>query len=273
MNLDNNKILCLTVPTNQTKKYTHIVDNYKIEDYDKVIFAYHKKQVKEINFKDLGNNMSVFYIAQRSENIKTQLNKKSFLNALNIFQWFNEETGETYAFLPKFPHKELNQTNERLNKLWINIQLKNTEKGITIANLQKYESTDPISTLFALTLFYWKFEIHNKNLKSAKIHIPLFGQYLSKKEDFDKIILQLQQQSLFIKSKEQETKDGTVYQIIINDYEILKSFANFLEPIAKIEEISKYNYMLEAKTKILEHLNLSLDAWVLSSLTLKLLTK
>jgi len=273
MYIDNNNILCLSTPTNQTKTYTHIVDNYKIEDYDKIIFAYHKKQIKEINFKDLGNNMSVFYIAQRTEQIKENLNKNSFINALNIFNGFNEETGETYAFLPKFPHKELDKTNEILNKLWINIQLKNTEKGIIIENLEKQESIDPISTLFALVIFYWKFEIHNEDLKSAKIHIPLFGQYLSKKEDFDKTILQLQQKGVFIKNNEQETKDGTIYQIVINDYEILKSFANFLKPIEKIKEISKYNYMIEAKTKILEHLNLSLDNWTLSSLTLKLLTK
>ena len=33
---------------------------------------------------------------------------------------------------------------------------------------------------------------------------------------------------------------------------MLQSFANFMKPIENISQISKYNYMLEAKEKLLE---------------------
>jgi len=218
--------------------------------------------------------MSIFYIRSKSQKYpqpQKNINQNSFLAAIAFFQGYDEETGKQYNFIPKFPPNQIDQTNTKLQKLWINTSLQNTNKGVCLFDIPQHKITDLQSYFFAFTIFYGKFNIHNNDLKSAKIHLPLFGQYLNKKKELDKRIIELQKQWIFLKTSTQESKDGLVYQITITDYQILQSFANFLKPIEKIERISKHNYMQEAKQKLLEHEPQLKN--LLKEKTLKLLTK
>jgi hypothetical protein len=55
MFVDQNKILCvqnLDDNINQ-KEYHHILSGYPVSDFDKKVFVWHKKEIKEVNWKDL----------------------------------------------------------------------------------------------------------------------------------------------------------------------------------------------------------------------------
>jgi hypothetical protein len=140
-----------------------------------------------------------------------------------------------------------------------------------VENLENIEGGDFVSKLFGFAFFYGKLDLKNDDLKSVKVHIPLFGQYLSQKEVLDQEILDQQKNGLFIKTSVQENNDGLVYQITITDYEILQSFANFLKPIAKINKISKYDYVQVAINKLVEY-NSDVEK-LIAGKTIKLLTK
>jgi len=256
MFIDKNNLLCQSQPTNKTKEYKYIIDGYNIQDFDKPIYIYHKKQIKIINFKDLGDKMAVFYINQHPTKLPTKLNTKSFILAFNLYPWFDEETGTKYGFLPKFSHHKIDTTNTILTKLKQKTSLQNTDKWICSSIFQDdFQDIDYISFLFGLTLLFGKFDIKNNDLKSAKFHLPIFGQHIFPKDLLTKIQQQLQKQWIFIQTSYQETNDGETIQITITDYQILQSFAKFLLPIENINKISKYEYTKIAKTKLLDFLS------------------
>ena len=66
--IDNNNLLTIfneNIP--QTKEYNYNVSGYMFSDFDKGIIVLHKKEWKIINLKNLGDTMSVCYIAPRKE--------------------------------------------------------------------------------------------------------------------------------------------------------------------------------------------------------------
>ncbi|NOZ44954.1 MAG: hypothetical protein GXP45_07600 [bacterium] len=115
-------------------------------------------------------------------------------------------------------------------------------------------------------------------MKSVKIQLSLFGQYLSKKDLLDSYLLSLQEQGLFLTANIQETSDGLAYEIVVTDYEVLQIWDNLYQKIENIEKISKYEQMLEAKTALIAYLkeeNLANEQELLDleSARLKLLVK
>jgi hypothetical protein len=46
----------------QVKEYTYNVGGYLFSDFDKGVLVWHKKQIKVINLKNLGDGMAVFYV-------------------------------------------------------------------------------------------------------------------------------------------------------------------------------------------------------------------
>lgn len=66
--IDKNNLLTIfneNIP--QTKEYTYNVSGYTFCDFDKGIVVLHKKERKIISLKNLGDTMSVVYLAQRPE--------------------------------------------------------------------------------------------------------------------------------------------------------------------------------------------------------------
>lgn len=130
--IDNNKLLCIenkNIP--QTKEYTYNVSGYVFSDYDKGIIVLHKKELKIINLKNLGDTMSVIYIAPRAE-MKVPFDAEGFINGLCLFEGFDEATGQRYYFIPKFAEKEQEATNTTLQKLGIHAEIKKTERGCLV---------------------------------------------------------------------------------------------------------------------------------------------
>lgn len=118
---------------------------------------------------------------------------------------------------------------------------------------EKRESVEnTLVYLFGLLLIYGKWEEKNKELSSIKIQIPLAGQHLAHAETLDMIIKKLQENGLFLKADKLANKNGMVYQISSNDYELLEIWAKWYEAVEKFEKITKREFTQEMKTKLIE---------------------
>jgi len=256
MYIDQNGILCAWEQNESTewmKKYQHNLSGYLVEDFDKIVFVWHKKEVKEIQWKDLGQNMEVFWIAERSE-ADVALDPMSIVSWIALFQWFDEEKWEKYYFLPRYSVEKMQSLQKKLEDVWIDLDLKKNEKGVVFTRFEEQLETQTVAFLFGLALVYGKWEINEWDLKSVKIQIPLFGQYIQKKENLDMYLNILQKSWVFVTHNIQESNDGIVYQIVVGDYELLYLWNNLYQNIENVEKISKYEYMLEAKIKLLDYL-------------------
>jgi hypothetical protein len=52
----------------QTKEYTYSAGGYTFSDFDKGVVVLHKKDFKITNLKNLGDNMSVVYYKEKTDN-------------------------------------------------------------------------------------------------------------------------------------------------------------------------------------------------------------
>lgn len=252
--IDKNNLLTIfneSIP--QTKEYTYQVSGYTFSDFDKWIVVLHKKEWKVINLKNLGDNMGVAYV----KNTQTVFQDEGIDEALRLFQWFDEETGKKYYFIPGMGDMQQQEKNIILKKLWIPHTIEKTEKGMLIKETgngiqQNERRENGLGYLFWLMILYGKWEGKNKELNAIKIQIPLSGQHLVHKEKLDMIIKALQQQWIFLKADKLSNKNGIVYQISSNDYELLEIFAKWYEAVEKFEKITKRDFTEEMKTKLIE---------------------
>lgn len=244
----------------QTKEYTYHVGGYLFSDFDKGIVVLHKKEWRIISLKNLGDNMSVVYIKNLEFRIHSSEVKKNGINeSLKLFQWFDEETGKKYYFIPWRGDTQQQEKNALLKKLWTKYSIEKTVKGMMVKGIEgesTVESTEEmIGYLFGLMILYGKWEGKNKELTSIKIQIPLSGQHLAHAEILDTIIKRLQQESIFLKTDKLQNKNGMVYQISSNDYELLEIFAKWYEAVEKFNKITKREFTQEMKTKLMEFIS------------------
>ena len=285
---DKNNILTIfneNIP--QTKEYIYNVGGYTFSDFDKGIIVLHKKDRKIISLKNLGDNMSVVYIKNtefRIQNPKLDGNKIN--ESMKLFQWFDEDTGKKYNFIPWLGESQQQEKNTILKKLWTKYSIQKTARGMIVSGIEEESKRESIENtlayVFGLFLIYGKWEEKNKEVSSIKIQIPLSGQYLAHEENLDNIIKKLQKEWIFLKADKVPNKNGIVYQISSNDYELLEICAQWYEAVEKFEKITKREFTKDMKTKLIEFINTNpeipqegksevlrqLEEW-----TIKLLTK
>ena len=279
---DNNNLLTIfneSIP--QTKEYTYHVSGYTFSDFDKWIIVLHKKEWKIISLKNLGDNMSVVYIKHTSWK-KINLDETSMKQAFWLFDSFDEISGQTYFFIPNMSEREMWEKNQILEKLPIEYRLRKTDKWIITDGIAFIETEKRMSLLFGLFLLYGKIDARKNELSSIKIQIPLFGQYGKHIDSLDNMITQVQEHGFFMKVDKLTNKNGIVYQISSNDYELLEIFAQWYEPVEKFEKISKREFTEEMKSRLIEFIETNpeipeewkTDVLVqLKEWTIKLLTK
>jgi len=252
--IDKNNLLTIENPNiPKTKKYYYNLGGYDFCDFDKWIIVLHKKERKIINLKNLGDNMSVCYVAQRAS-IQTAFDIEGFIKGLCLFESFDENTGKKYYFIPKFAEKEIEAMNKKLEILGIQATIEKTEKWCLIkGDIQAKEHRGKYTSfLFALTLLYGKMTIKNHELIGIKIHIPLFGQYIKYEEALDTMQQQLADEGIFIKTSKQKSNNGSIYQITSSDYEFLEIFAKFYQPIEKWIKISTLSELERIRIELVE---------------------
>ncbi|MDR0282386.1 MAG: hypothetical protein LBI53_03610 [Candidatus Peribacteria bacterium] len=169
-----------------------------------------------------------------------------------FFEAWDEEKGAMYHFLPYFPLKEVEKKSEIFQQLGIPLKVSATEKGVLIEGggsfgLNALEGIEKnISFLFGLVVLFGKFESKEGQLNSIKIHLPLFGQYLSIQEKLEGMIVMLQQQGIFLQWSKNEQQGTTSFQISSNDYELLQIFADWYKPVENFTQITKREQTAQA---------------------------
>jgi len=249
VHIDDNRLLVSSQALQTTKKYTQYIQWYTVESYDKKMLVLHKKQCKEVHFKELGDTMQAIYISTRTKHLIENAKSLDITGAiawLLFFQGVNETSGDSYNYLYKYPHWQANILQNQLSLLDIPatvsvfddayVAISSSTKSVL--EYDKNNMAPLLSFLYILTLIYGKFTIQQDCLHSATIHMPLFGAYLKDEKFFDTIIYFLQQHGVFVEKHIEEMNDGIVYQISIRDYEILECFALYHKNIAKITKIS-----------------------------------
>ncbi len=226
--------------------------------------------------------MAVVYMKNNTWEI---IHKKlSWINkAMSLFQWFDEETGKKYYFIPWLGEVQQKEKNTILKKLWTTYTIEKTTKWMIVSGIEDDTNENDILWYFlGLLLIYGKWEIKGKELNSIKIQIPLSGQHLAHEESLDVKIHILQQKGIFLKADKLINKNGMVYQISTNDYELLEIFAQWYEPVEKFEKITKREFTQEMKMSLIEFIKTNTEipqegkTEVLKQITewtIKLLTK
>lgn len=90
-----------------------------------------------------------------------------------------------------------------------------------------------------MTLLYGKFEAKGSQLNNIKIHLPLFGHYLSLQDPLEKILCILQQEGIFLQSSHNAHQGKISFQITSNDWELLQIFAYWYKEIENFSQITK----------------------------------
>ena len=217
----------------QHKTYTYVLDNYQIESTDTLLFVYQKRAWKLINLKNLGDGMQVAFSSKAPISTDSlTFDKDQFLNLLSLFQGFNEETWIKYHFLP-FWNWDIVVLKGLLTTLnYPEINIEKTKWWTTISWLKKTflfpeTAEDHLSFLFTLALIYGKFEGKDWNLKSIKIHLPLIWIQAQLEEKLINMCKNLQKIWLFIKRNTDHHAEKKIFQLQINDFELLTLFTSW----------------------------------------------
>ncbi len=263
--LDQNNILCASETIEQGKQYTHIFDGYSVSSHDKTVFVEHKKSVKTVQYKDLGDTMSVFYVANRKGSLRKEpleLHHNGAMTALMLYKWYDEVTNNHYAFLYKYPSNNIHILNTQLQLLGIKAHITTTDKGLIVSGEHTDNSIDAwtanieaiMSYLFVLALLYGKLDIKESSLMHVKIHIHLFGAFLREQQVLDTMLFLLQSKGIFLQKTITPNNDGITYQITSSDYELLAWFAQLYKSIAKIDKIPTFDKMSQAKSTLISRI-------------------
>lgn len=260
--IDQNNIVCASASSEQGKQYTHIFDGYTISSYDKTVFVEHKKSVKTIQYKDIGDTMSTFYVANRKSSLRKEpleLHHNGAMSALTLYKWYDETTNKHYAFLYKYPSNNVNILNTQLQLLGIKAHVNTTDKGLIVSWEHTENTIDAwtanieaiMSYLFVLALLYGKLDIRESALMHIKIHIHLFGAFLREQQVLDTMVFLLQSKWIFLQKIITQNNDGITYQITSSDYEFLAWFAQLYKSIAKIDKIPTFDKMSQARSTLI----------------------
>lgn len=251
------------------KTYQQNFQGYLINQKNEKYLVFHKKEIKIVDFKDIGETMGILLLIEREKDQKKEekiwLSQESFACAWRLFPWFDEFSGETYFYLPHFPLKEIETTNHLFQSLEIAFHVEKTEKGVFFLSNENSENSwkkieelqepsDFFSFLFGLTLLYGKFEVKNEEFRSFKIHLPLFGPYLQYKETLDTIIKTLQKKYYFLQTSENQQNGVLSYQISCNDGEILAIFDQRMQQNRTITKQNLYQEVEKLLMDSFEHL-------------------
>lgn len=235
LTIDQHGFLCVEHPEiPQVKQYTYQVAGYQFSDRDKGMVILHKKDFKLLNLKHFWDGMNLIYVKNTGCWI-VNLHKNVVAQGYGLFSAFDEVSGEQKYFWPG--------ARGDVNFM------------IPAPCRRDFSSIEEqLSFLYGLTLLYGKFEAKWKELLSIKIQLPLFWQYLKYQEQLDNIIVQLQQEGIFLKKDLLETNNGIIYQISSNDWELLEIFAKWYETVEKFEKINKKSFTEEMKDTLLAFL-------------------
>lgn len=227
---DNNWFLCTDTSSDNLKEYTITAWWQTWTAVDHTMLVWHKEQLKEIAWKDLGNTMQLIRLVPNMLNQINEANDMSdnfitaFLSAFALYQWYDETSHQSYYYIPKM-------TGERLETLIHQTEAFLQNNYLTIINAQKWwctidhdlslNDTDrqkySLAQFLAIALIYGKALIIKETLTAYKIQIPTHSYSIV--ELLDQLSEKMRWLSFVINS--QHNSDQQVYEITTSDYDLL----------------------------------------------------
>ena len=71
-------------------------------------------------------------------------------------------------------------------------------------------------------------------------------------DTLDRMVEIIKSHGIFLKTDKPSNNNGITYQISSNDYQLLEIFAKWYEPIEKFEKITKRDFAIEMKNKLIQ---------------------
>lgn len=227
---DNNWFLCTTNSSDNRKEYTITAWWQARTAVDHNMLVWHKEQLKEIPWKDLGNTMQLIRLVP---NMLDQINEANdmsetfvsvFLSAFALYQWYDETSHQSYYYIPK-------TTGERLETLIHQTETFLQNNYLTIINAQKWWFTIDhdlslsdrdgqrysLAQFLGIALVYGKALIVKDTLIAYKIQIPTHAYAIV--EALDQLSYDMRELSFVINT--QHNSDQQVYEITTSDYDLL----------------------------------------------------
>lgn len=230
MYIDNNWFLSLPSDISNPKLYTHTLGGQNIVQEDHLVLVWHKQQVKEMHWKDLGKTMELLALPKGSW---TTMTTRSTM--LTLFSGFDEKSWKDYYFFPKVHGEKLESLAA---SLWALSLVDKDKWWFQLNDWVSSENTDALHQLFILYHIAGKALIKWDSLLSIKIQLSLPVPFFSRKEIIDWLIHELQSVWYSIASYYSQQNNWWIYEITTNDYDILSYIQKHDKGLASVEKIT-----------------------------------
>ena len=244
LTLDTNNIISIWPITTDWKQFTRSFFGYPIISFDHTVLVYHKKEITQKQWKDIGAGQSVFMVrsviaSEAKQSI--ELNKWISRIWFDILYKYDDEKWETIN-IAKPDTTVLEFANSAFGT---------SRSALVMPSYEKCLETHVLpSFLFGIALAHGKWTIKNEELFPIKITIPLTSSLLGKKEFFEKMNGVLHSHQIIHTVQYIQTGTYEVMQLTLHDPALLSQFTLWLDPIVKITKIST----LENTQKVYETL-------------------
>lgn len=236
MKLTTNKKQIISLQDTDKKINFHL-SNRKYEISDRTAIIFHKDKIKQKRLKNIDKGIGIFRLADRHSIANLRLDHQACKIWLNIYQQFNENTGNLESYLYGFDKKNINHLNKALDQLGLDLKAKAPnrfvllEKSVDISIKQykqifeKWQKKEKYKSIFSfllgITLAYGHIDQDNESLKSIKAHIPFKGINKQIQPDLTTLLDFLDNNTIWNKIDIQKDKRWFTYQLIIKDFEFL----------------------------------------------------
>jgi hypothetical protein len=278
LTLDSNNILSIWQTIDEWKQFTRSFFGYPISAFNHTVLVYHKKQIIQKQWKDVGAGQSVCMMRKISiANDTSVIDSNTSVIASEAKQ--SSEFKKLHTIHPEQTtcHPELDSgshqptpLNKWLARIWFDILYKYDEQKWETINIAKPDATVELyantafgtsrtalvmpsyenclllpllhSFLFGIALAHGKWTIKNNELFPIKITIPLTSSLLGKKEFFEKMTDALRHNHIIHTVNYSQTPTYEIMQLTLHDPVLLDQFSQWLNPIVKITQISTLNH-------------------------------
>lgn len=230
LHTNNHWFLCISWPSEEYKTFTITAWGEQRTESDHLVLVFHKWQIKEIAWKDLGNTMQLIRLVP---NRIAEINKQNDMSdwfvrtvrsVLGWYRGYDEESNMSYAYIPKITGQKL---VEKLNILDFFVD----KYDITIVDEKKWRITigsninisEEEKNNFVLGQYLWlaalygKATITNNILHAYKIQAPILDYTIV--NNLNAIVTLLRSYHFVINAYHNESQ--YIYEITTNDYDLL----------------------------------------------------
>ncbi|USN54249.1 MAG: hypothetical protein H6765_06835 [Candidatus Peribacteria bacterium] len=209
--------------------------------------AFHRRSVREV-----GDGMQLLLIYERPY-ILNDLAVEVFVNALSLYQEYDEEQNSYATFLYKFPKggetlqvlqdvldaysDEVSVSQGRFTQL---LGVPVLSKSEVEKVLHKQKIAGALSLLFGLLMGYGNLRGEGSILHNAHIKLPLMGSIVLYRDLIIASFQLLREHGMFLQYQEIQAKEVSYLEIYISDWEILQHMATWIAPGSTYTSVSKF---------------------------------